>query len=259
MMWAPFVQTLGEALLRAPDKGAAASLMPTGMTTTDGQHILNTALFEAIFTEDARTLGPAIAKAKMTLWANGGNDYQYISKTFLLFGDPAMALKIPIPQRVVGLAAEQTQNYQVALSWNAALDANGDAVDGSESVDSESVSIVPTSAATSLSGTAVKGGGGGGGCFISTSQEAFNHDVMHGLAFLGIVVILWRLIMRIKARRSGRRSSSESITNSAFEKVTEYEFEVMAEPDNRVVTENVSSKGREQEISKMPEDPPAVA
>jgi hypothetical protein len=136
-----------------------------------------------------------------------------------------------------------------------------DAVDGTESVDSESVSIVPTAAATSLSGTASKGGGGG--CFISTSQGAFNQDIMSGLAFLGIVVILWRLIMRIKARRSGsrsgRRSSSEPITNSAFDEVTEFEFQVMADPGTRVVTENLSSPGREQEFSKISKDPPTVA
>ena len=44
--------SLGEALMRAEDKGAAAALMPTGMTSTSGQHVLNTALFEQIFSED---------------------------------------------------------------------------------------------------------------------------------------------------------------------------------------------------------------
>ena len=52
-----------ETLLRAADKGAAATLMPTGETPTDGQHILNSALFEALFSEDIRRLGPAIAAA----------------------------------------------------------------------------------------------------------------------------------------------------------------------------------------------------
>jgi hypothetical protein len=202
-MWAPWLETLGEALLRGVDKGAAAAFMPTGMTTTDGQHILNTALFEAIFTEDTRTLGPAIAKAKMALWANGGYDYEDVSKTFLLFGDPAMALKVPVPGRPTGLTAEQDSQYNVTLSWQSATDANGDPVDGynvyrkmgsqgvyaplnselvtatgfvdenvtlgtryyyvirsvdlhpqvAESVDSESVSIVPTAVATSLGGS----------------------------------------------------------------------------------------------------------
>jgi hypothetical protein len=60
-----------------------------GMTTTGGQEILNNALFEAIFTDDVRTLGPAIAAAKQTLLANGNAYYEQIAATFLLFGDPA--------------------------------------------------------------------------------------------------------------------------------------------------------------------------
>jgi hypothetical protein len=248
-MWAPWVETLGEALLREPDKGAAAALMPTGMTTTDGQHILNTALFEAIFTDDTRTLGPAIAKAKMTLWANGGYYYEDVSKTFLLFGDPAMALKVPIPRRPDGLAAEQQgTDAIVALSWNAAVDANvyrkagSDGIyvmvnseliadteftdenislgtryyytvravdaDGTESVDAEAVSIVPSAPATSLAGAASGGGGGGGGCFISSTQTAFNRDIMQGLAILGFIVMVWKLIIRIKALGLWRQPSS---------------------------------------------------
>jgi hypothetical protein len=65
-----FNPSLGEVLLRS-DAGAVAALMPTGMTTTPGQRILNSALFEHIFSEDIRTLGPAIAAAKQTLLANG--------------------------------------------------------------------------------------------------------------------------------------------------------------------------------------------
>jgi hypothetical protein len=59
-----WVSSFVELLLRADDKGTAAALMPTGMTTTAGQHVMNTALFETIFTEDVRRLGPAIATAK---------------------------------------------------------------------------------------------------------------------------------------------------------------------------------------------------
>jgi hypothetical protein len=78
--------SLAEALLRS-SAGAVAALMPTGMTTTEGQRILNSALFEHIFSEDIRTLGPAIAAAKQTLLANGSAEYEQVSKTFLLFGD----------------------------------------------------------------------------------------------------------------------------------------------------------------------------
>ncbi len=100
--------SLMEALLRAANKGAAAAFMPTGETATDGQHILNTALFEALFTDDIRRLGPAIAAAKQTLLANGGSYYEQVSETFLLFGDPAMELKIPLPRRPAGLTAQLT-------------------------------------------------------------------------------------------------------------------------------------------------------
>jgi hypothetical protein len=136
-----------------------------------------------------------------------------------------------------------------------------DAVDGTESVDSESVSIVPTAAATSLSGTASKGGGGGGGCFISTSQEAFNQDIMSGLAFLGLIVILWRLIMRIKARGrgAGRQSSSRSGANSAFDETSGFDLRVMTEQDNLVVTGNDDQAGKGNQASNLTDEPPAPA
>jgi hypothetical protein len=116
--------SLMEALLRAENKGAAAALMPTGETDTGGQHILNTALFEALFTDDIRQLGPAIAAAKQTLLANGGDQYEQTSATFLLFGDPAMTLKIPLPRRPDGLQGLWLLDGEVELSWQAVTDSN---------------------------------------------------------------------------------------------------------------------------------------
>ncbi|MCK5202700.1 MAG: hypothetical protein KAR15_02465, partial [Desulfobacterales bacterium] len=236
-----FYPSLAEGLLRS-DAGAVAALMPTGMTTTAGQRILNSALFEHIFSEDIRTLGPAIASAKQTLLANGAG-YEQVSQTFLLFGDPAMELKVPIPRRPSGLVVEQQGPAAVALNWRAATDADGNAVagynvyrktaadvgyslinsrpvtaagfsdanvtigtryyyvvrsvdaDGTESVDSESVSIVLSAPATSLSGTSSgSGGGGGGACFISSAQKAFSRDIMRGVAIFGVIVILGLLL-----------------------------------------------------------------
>jgi hypothetical protein len=88
--------------------------------------VLDRALFDAVFTQDIRTLGPAISSAKQTLLANG-TEYGEVSETFLLFGDPAMGLKVPLPRRVSGVAAKGTKNG-VSLSWQAALDCNGNAV-----------------------------------------------------------------------------------------------------------------------------------
>jgi hypothetical protein len=121
--------SLAETLLLADSEGTVAALMPTAMTTTAGQHILNTALFEAFFTDDIRELGPAILAAKQVLLANGSDQYEQISQTFLLFGDPATALKIPLPRMPTGVKAIRQDNG-VRITWNAALDSNGNAVAG---------------------------------------------------------------------------------------------------------------------------------
>jgi hypothetical protein len=121
--------SLAEALLRAEDKGAAAALMSTGLTTTEGQHILDTALADTIFNQDIRILGQAVSSAKQTLLANGGALYDEVNETFLLFGDPAMTLKVPLPLRPEGLRAQGNGNA-VDLSWDEATDCNGGAVAG---------------------------------------------------------------------------------------------------------------------------------
>jgi hypothetical protein len=121
--------SLAETLLRSEDKGAVAAFMPTGMTTPDGQHVLNTALFEAIFNEDIRILGPAISAAKQTLLANGSSDYEEVSETFLLFGDPAMSLKVPLPTRPEGVVIEGDTSG-LTVSWQEATDCDGNPVVG---------------------------------------------------------------------------------------------------------------------------------
>jgi hypothetical protein len=123
-----FFPSLAEALLRS-DAGAMAAFMPTGMTTTEGQQVLDAALFEAIFKKDIRTLGPAIADAKQTLLANGDTYFEQISDTFLLFGDPATALKIPLPHVPAGVQVERKED-DVHIRWDAVVDCNNNAVAG---------------------------------------------------------------------------------------------------------------------------------
>jgi hypothetical protein len=123
-----FYPSLAEGLLRS-SAGAVAAFMPTGMTTTPGQRILNSALYEHIFSEDIRTLGPAIATAKQTLLANGNAYFEQISKTFLLFGDPATKLKVPLPYRPKGVTVRR-QAQGKRISWQAATDSNGNPVAG---------------------------------------------------------------------------------------------------------------------------------
>ena len=127
--WSFPYPSLAEALLRAEDKGAIAVLMSTGQTTTEGQHVLDSALFDAIFNQDLRVLGQAVSSAKQTLMANGDSTYEEVNETFVLFGDPAMSLKVPLPHRPQGLTA-QGDTDSILLNWNATTDCNGGPVLG---------------------------------------------------------------------------------------------------------------------------------
>jgi hypothetical protein len=174
--------SLAEVLLQADAEGAVAALMPTAMTTTSGQHILNTALFEAFFSDDIRELGPAILSAKQVLLANGSDQYEKISQTFLLFGDPAMALKIPLPRMPTGVQAIRKDNG-VRITWNAALDSNGNAVAGYNiyragspagpysKINTELVTDTVFIDIGAVVGAA-SGAGGGGGYYAVTSEDA---------------------------------------------------------------------------------------
>jgi hypothetical protein len=121
--------SLAEGFMLSATHGAIAALMPTGMTDSDGQQVLSRALYEGIFALDKRRLGPAVSYAKQQLLANGGGAYEETSNTFLFFGDPATTLKVPLPRRPAGLAAQQAGGT-VVVSWSAALDGDGHAVAG---------------------------------------------------------------------------------------------------------------------------------
>jgi hypothetical protein len=123
-------RSLAEGWLWPSGAGAVAALMPTGMTDAEGQHLLSNALYEAIFTLDRRTLGAAIGYARQQLLANGGSRYEQTSNTFMLFGDPATTLKVPLPRRPQQLTAVRQADGRVELGWGAALDCDGGAVAG---------------------------------------------------------------------------------------------------------------------------------
>ncbi len=165
--------------------------MPTGMTTTAGQHIFNNAVFEALFVNDIRQLGPAIASAKQTLLANGDAYFEQISQTFLLFGDPAQTLKIPLPRMPGGVKA-YWENNSVRIRWNAALDSNGNAVAGYNiyrasapagpysRVNTELVTgteFVDTEGAVGID----EGGGAGGSYYGVTAVDSFGDESAQSL------------------------------------------------------------------------------
>ena len=121
--------SLSEVLLRAADKGAVGMLVPTGQTNPNYQAILNEALFEAIFKDDVRQIGVAIGRAKQILLQDDPGQAE-LSQTFLLFGDPAMMLQVPLPRRPEGLTAVLNTDTTADLEWDSALDTNGGAVSG---------------------------------------------------------------------------------------------------------------------------------
>ena len=159
-------RSLAEGWLWPASAGAVAALMPTGMTDTEGQHLLSNALFEAIFTLDRRTLGPAVGYARQQLLANGGSQYEQTSNTFMFFGDPATVLKVPLPRRPQALTAVWQADGRVVLGWSAALDCDGGAVAGyhlyRRSAADQSYTRVTAAPLTALAHTR-RGGGRGGG------------------------------------------------------------------------------------------------
>jgi hypothetical protein len=120
--------SLAEVLLRDSNNGAVAAFMSTGMTEPEAQRVLDQGLFEGIFRRDLRTLGRAISYAKQELVANSAVLGE-TGKTFLLFGDPAMRLKVPLPTAPTSPAG-QVSGQSVTLTWGASTDANGAAVAG---------------------------------------------------------------------------------------------------------------------------------
>jgi hypothetical protein len=120
--------SMAEVLLRSGGGGGVAALMSTGMTETTGQHVLDASLFEGIFVKDIREVGDAISYAKQQLLADGAG-YQDVSTTFLLFGDPAMRLKVPLPTMPSGVGVQVIAGG-ISLSWQSSTDCNGNGVVG---------------------------------------------------------------------------------------------------------------------------------
>ena len=84
--------SVGEVVVRAPNGGAIGSFSPSGLGVATGHDILNRGLFQALFTNGIVQLGPATTAAKLNLY-NGGTHLDLLD-TYMLFGDPALALNV---------------------------------------------------------------------------------------------------------------------------------------------------------------------
>jgi hypothetical protein len=115
----PSNQSIGETFLREGDKGAVASWSPTGQGVADGHDILESGLYEALFTNLEYRLGPASTYAKYYLKGITGAHDELV-ETYILFGDPATRLQALVeapPQAPANLQATPVSSGQVDLAW----------------------------------------------------------------------------------------------------------------------------------------------
>jgi len=86
-----YTTSLAESLLLAPQGGAVGVWASSGFTTADPQATMDRALVGELAANPTETLGAAILKTK------AGTTDPDVRRTWILFGDPAMRLRLPAP------------------------------------------------------------------------------------------------------------------------------------------------------------------
>ncbi len=88
---------LGDVFAQAAGKGAIASWAPTSVDTPSNHLILARAFFESVFYDLDCYLGAATTVAKVRGYAQAGyaSYFDEIVETFVLFGDPGLAMAVP--------------------------------------------------------------------------------------------------------------------------------------------------------------------
>jgi hypothetical protein len=85
-----------ETIVRLPNAGAVASWSPTGKGVATGHEDMWIAFYEAVFLQGITEIGPATNQAKQVLY-NSDSLFKDLIDTYILFGDPAMALRLLVP------------------------------------------------------------------------------------------------------------------------------------------------------------------
>jgi hypothetical protein len=90
------LDSLAESLLKAERGGAVAVWASSGMTVLEGQTVINRELYRLVFAPAGQSLrlGEATRRAKAAI---GDSD---ISRSWILFGDPTMRLKLTAAQMI---------------------------------------------------------------------------------------------------------------------------------------------------------------
>jgi hypothetical protein len=125
--------------------------------------------------------------------ANGDAYYEQIAATFMLFGDPATTLKVPLPYRPTGLKAVG-KSAKVRLSWNAATDCDGHPVAGYNvywattaagpfsRINTQLVTTTRYVDADSGQGIAGAGGSASSGYYVVTAVDSGGTESVNSLA-----------------------------------------------------------------------------
>lgn len=87
------VYCLAEEFLNAPDRGAVAAWMPSGLGYTSEQTVLEPEVFSLLLTGGAQSIGAATATTKINGYVNHGLATNAI-EIMTLFGDPATSLHV---------------------------------------------------------------------------------------------------------------------------------------------------------------------
>lgn len=94
-----YEQSLAESLILAPNGGAVAVWASSGFTSQPPQAAMDLALLQQFATFPNEPLGRLILQAKAGMTDND------VRRTWILFGDPAMKIRVPVPAAAVTRSA----------------------------------------------------------------------------------------------------------------------------------------------------------
>ncbi len=114
-------QTLAEQMLLTPQKGSVADLSPSGLHVGSALLTLNEGVALALFRDRIRPVGQAVDQAKLAYFTNAGGYYDVLD-TSILFGDPALKLRVPATLPTPPAVSISAAGSAAALSWPHRLD-----------------------------------------------------------------------------------------------------------------------------------------
>jgi hypothetical protein len=108
------LQSLGETLVNTAGRGAVADLSPAGFHILPVLEELNRTVMQAIFQDRIGRIGPAVDAARLAFLAGGGQSD--LIDTYILFGDPALKLRLP-PLPATPTFFPLIETGQLKLTW----------------------------------------------------------------------------------------------------------------------------------------------